>query len=121
MGAWNRCWHENAGAETNRIIERRRRKLSKPDHNERSKENVMSFYLRINESPRLVFSLLVGIALICAATADARAASITIGFTGSISSVTGGLSGVFNTSQTLLGTYTFDSLSPDLDPTPTVG
>jgi PEP-CTERM motif-containing protein len=61
------------------------------------------------------------VAVACAGSGVARATPITIEFTGSVSQVSAGLTGTFNGSQTLVGTYTYDSLTPDLNPSSTVG
>jgi hypothetical protein len=63
--------------------------------------------------------VLIGLGLIVPSSAVAEI--ITIQFTGSVIQVTGGLSSTFNSSQSLIGVYTFDSLTPDLDPSSTRG
>ncbi len=56
-----------------------------------------------------------------AADAPAVAASITFNFTGAVSDVHPSLFPTFNTSQTLSGSYTFNSLTPDSNPSGNIG
>ena len=49
---------------------------------------------------------------------DVVATPITMNFTGTVVAVNPMLSGTFNTTQTLSGSYTFELSSPDLDPDP---
>lgn len=81
----------------------------------------MGVWLRGRRLSRLATIGLLAMGLVWTTSIPTQAASLTFGFTGTVSAVTSGLGGTFNTGQTLTGTYTFDSLTPDLDPDPTRG
>jgi hypothetical protein len=64
----------------------------------------------------MILRALVVAGLALAAPLEALATPITFTFTGTVASVAPALAGTFNTTQTLSGSYTFESSSPDLDP-----
>ena len=69
----------------------------------------------------LVFITLAIVALVIGGH-DTFAAPITLNFSGSVTTVVGGpLPGIFNTSQTLSGSVTVESTTPDLDANPRTG
>jgi hypothetical protein len=64
---------------------------------------------------RSLLAIAVGLALL-GAPREVLAAPITFTFTGTVTSIQSARQGIFDLTQTLSGSYTFDSLSPDLFP-----
>lgn len=59
--------------------------------------------------------------LLCVAVSSANATPVTFSFTGTVTGVSANVAGTFNTTQTLSGSYTFESTSADLNATPSLG
>jgi len=59
--------------------------------------------------------------LACLTGLPAMAAPVTFQFVGDVTAVSGGLNPPFNSSQTLTGSYTFNSATPDSNPSANIG
>ncbi len=71
---------------------------------------------------KTIFALAFAGALVVGGMAqNAEATLITFNFEGYVNGVSPALAGTFNTTQTILGSYTFDSTTPDTNADPTVG
>jgi hypothetical protein len=69
-----------------------------------------------SEEAAVILRALIVAALILASQLEALATPITFTLTGNVDTVSPELAGTFNTTQTMSGSYTFESLSPDLSP-----